>query len=101
MMIVDRRNGSISDSMFANLPDRLQSGDVLVINDTRVMKARLFGVLERATGTKRDVEILFTNPLSESAWEVLCKPGKKVRRGDRILFGEDAIGTFGETRELG
>src|SRR5262245_54373133 len=68
MMIVDRRSGSFSDSMFTNLPERLQPGDVLVINDTRVMKARLFGVLEKAAaGTKRDVEILFTNPLSESA----------------------------------
>jgi S-adenosylmethionine:tRNA ribosyltransferase-isomerase len=65
------------------------------------MKARLFGVLERGNETKRDLEVLFVRPLSESAWEVLCKPGKKVRRGDRVVFSEDAIGTFGETRELG
>jgi S-adenosylmethionine:tRNA ribosyltransferase-isomerase len=75
---------------------------VLVINDTRVVKARLYGVLERATGTTREIEVLFVNPVAADAWEVLCKPAKRIREGDRVLFGGGvAIGTFGEFRDEG
>jgi S-adenosylmethionine:tRNA ribosyltransferase-isomerase len=101
MMVLDRRSGSFTDTSFAMLPDFLHKGDVLVINDTRVRKARLFGILERATGTTREIEVLFANPVSDETWEVLCKPGKRVRPGDRVRFGDAAVGAFGETREHG
>src|SRR5262245_13790235 len=74
MLMVDRAAGSFVDADFRQLPDVLRADDVLVINDTRVLKARTFGVLERATGSSRTIEVLFANPVSGDAWEVMCKP---------------------------
>jgi S-adenosylmethionine:tRNA ribosyltransferase-isomerase len=101
MMLVDRRADTFTDSVFRNLPDVLRHGDVLVINDTRVLKARLYGRLTRSNGTERQIEVLFANPVTENIWEVLCKPGRRIRNGDRITFGEEATGVFGEIREHG
>src|SRR5579884_2504664 len=102
MMIVDRQSNTFSDSKFANLPDLLQCGDVLVINDTRVIKARLYGTLRRRDGTVRAVEVLFANPTATATWEVLCKPGRRIRPGDQVSFGDGAVtATFGEGRDHG
>src|SRR5262245_30264741 len=102
MLFVDRTTGTFVDSTFRKIPEFLRGGDVLVINDTRVVKARLYGVLERTTGTAREIEVLFVNPAAADAWEVLCKPGKRIRPGDRVVFGGGvAIGTFGEFRDEG
>src|SRR5262245_2434558 len=102
MLVVDRRTGTLVDSTFRRIAEFLRGGDVLVINDTRVVKARLYGVLERATGTSREIEVLFANPLAADVWEVLCNPGKRIRQGDRVVFGGGvAIGTFGELRVEG
>src|SRR5690349_15395171 len=75
MMVLDRNTNSLVDTRFKQLPDLLRPGDVLVINDTRVIKARMFGTLERNGKRMRDVEVLFANPVSSNVWEVLCKPG--------------------------
>jgi len=97
MMVLDRRSGGFEDSRFARLPEFLRAGDVLVINDTRVMKARMYGVLERSAGTVREIEILFAGVVRENTWEVMCRPGRRVRPGDRVVLGNgEAIGTFGE-----
>ena len=133
MMVLERTTGRWTDSYFRDLPEFLNPSDVLVINDTRVIRARIHGRLERATGTNRDIEVLFANPsppgrgsreaagegrnsaeiLSPSAfplpdgqtWEVLCKPGRRIRAGDRIIFGDspgDGVeGVFGESRAHG
>jgi S-adenosylmethionine:tRNA ribosyltransferase-isomerase len=102
MMVLDRRTGSLKDSTFRELPGFLRQSDVLVLNDTRVIRARIQGKLERSTGTTRQVEVLFAAPLSQRAWEVMCKPGKRIRTGDRIVFGNGELaGTFGELREQG
>jgi S-adenosylmethionine:tRNA ribosyltransferase-isomerase len=102
MLVVDRSTGTFVDSSFQKIAEFLRGGDVLVINDTRVVKARLYGVLERATGTSREIEVLFANPVAADAWEVMCKPGKRIRQGDRVVFGGGiAIGTFGELRDEG
>src|SRR5262249_16819604 len=64
--------------------------------DTRVIRARIRGRLERATGTSRDVEILFAAPAGKDAWEVMVRPGKRVREGDRIILaGGKLDGGFG------
>lgn len=102
MLIVDRSTGTFVDSTFRKIAEFLRGGDVLVINDTRVVKARLYGVLERATGTTREIEVLFVNPVAADGWEVLCKPAKRIREGDRVVFGGGvAFGTFGEFRDEG
>ncbi len=63
MMTLDRRTGQFANSRFKDLPGLLRPDDVLVVNDTRVMKARMTGVLERASGSTREIEVLFANPL--------------------------------------
>jgi S-adenosylmethionine:tRNA ribosyltransferase-isomerase len=102
MMVLNRITGEWADSEFRRLPELLQPSDVLVLNDTRVIRARISGKLERANGTQREIEVLFAAPLGDNAWEVLCKPGKRVRKGDRIRFGDGKFeGTVGESREHG
>ena len=105
MMVLDRQTGRFNDSAFRELPGFLRGSDVLVLNDTRVIRARIQGKLERSTGTTRQVEILFAAPAGPAgggAWEVMCKPGKRIRSGDRIVFGNGELaGTFGDLREHG
>lgn len=102
MMVLDRRTGARADSAFRELPGFLRSSDVLVLNDTRVIRARTHGKLERSTGTTRQVEVLFAGPVGERVWEVICRPGRRIRSGDRIVFANGELGgTFGELREHG
>jgi len=102
MMVLNRATGQWIDSEFRRLPEFLEPSDVLVLNDTRVIPARIIGKLERANGSSRDVEVLFAAPVSESAWEVLCRPGKRIRKGDRVIFADGKLeGTFGDVREQG
>src|SRR2546425_7502875 len=90
MMVLNRHTGQWQDSEFRRLPEYLKPTDVLVINDTRVIRARTRGTLERANGTTREVEVLFVAPAGDGAWEVMCKPGKRIRSGDRVVFGRGA-----------
>jgi S-adenosylmethionine:tRNA ribosyltransferase-isomerase len=105
MMVLDRATGQWIDSAFRGLPDFLGPSDLLVLNDTRVIRARITGRLERSTGAAREIEVLFAAPAAPDAWEVLCRPGKRVRPGDRIVFAgaetEALEGTFGESRPHG
>src|SRR5687768_2340349 len=92
MMVLDRRTGELADSVFRKLPDFLDPSDVLVINDTRLMRARIYGTLHRAGGSSREIEVLFAapaspaSPSSKAVWEVMCHPGKRIRPGDRVAF---------------
>jgi len=102
MMVLNRETGERLDSAFRNLPEFLQPSDVLVLNDTRVIRARIHGRLERTSGTTREVEVLFAAPAGPGSWEVLCKPGRRIRSGDRIIFADGGLdGTFGEIRGHG
>lgn len=102
MMVIDRRSGDRIDTTFRSLPDFLRPSDVLVINDTRVIRARMDGKLERAHGATRPVEVLFVAPKPDGAWEAMCRPGKRIRPGDRITFdGGVVTGVFGEATEHG
>ena len=102
MMVLDRSAGRGRDWEFRKLPEFLKPSDVLVLNDTRVIRARVRGTLERATGATREVEVLFAAPAGPNAWEVMCKPGKRIHEGDRIVFAEGKLkGEFGESREHG
>lgn len=81
MMVLDHDNGKIIHSHFQHFPDYLKKGDVLVLNNSKVIPARVWG-------TKKDseIEFLFLKEIQKGTWEVLCLPAKKVRPGDIIRF---------------
>jgi S-adenosylmethionine:tRNA ribosyltransferase-isomerase len=87
LMTLDRRSGAIGHHRFSEFADFLHPGDVLVINDTRVIPARLFGV-KADTGAK--AEVLLLKELGDDRWEALVKPGKRLRAGAVIAFGGES-----------
>ena len=84
LMHLDRKTGKVTHGSFRDVASFLEPGDTLVINDTKVIPARLYGVREGSLGK---VEILLLVRKSADTWETLVKPGKKCRIGSRILFG--------------
>ncbi len=97
-MVLDSRVGNIVDTSFRKLPDFLRPTDVLVLNDTRVIRARTRARLERRNGSTREMEVFFAEPLGEHVWQVLCKPGRRIRPGDRAIFGRgEFVGIFQES----
>jgi S-adenosylmethionine:tRNA ribosyltransferase-isomerase len=100
MMVLDTISGQTSNSKFSALREFLNPTDVLVLNDTKVIRARTLARLERTTGTSREIEVFFAEPLQESTgrlWQVLCKPGRRIRPHDRAVFGSgELIGVFQE-----
>lgn len=88
LMVVDRENGFKEHNVFRNIVDYLKSGDCLVLNNTKVIPARLFGVKE---GTEAKIEILLLKRNENDIWETLVKPGKKCRVGTKIDFGEGTL----------
>lgn len=85
LMVMDRISGQITHHKFRNITSFLKQGDCLVINDTRVIPARLYGIKED-TGAR--IEILLLKRQANDVWETLAKPGKKVRPGTWISFGD-------------
>lgn len=88
LMIVDRQNGDIKHSYFPQIIEELQSGDCLVLNDTRVMPARLFGVKEE---TGAHIELLLLKQGQDDEWETLVKPAKRVKIGTELTFGDGLL----------
>lgn len=84
MMVVGQE--AIEHDSFANFPERLTPGDVLVINDTRVIPARLFA--KPKAGMSRPIEILLTRQRDAKIWEAWCKPAKRVKAGDELTFSD-------------
>ena len=89
MLVMNRTTGALRDSSFADFPSLLNPGDLLVLNDTRVIPARLYArrtvVREREKPTG-SVEVMLTEPVSENLWRALVHPGRKVRVGERLVF---------------
>ncbi len=83
LLVLDRGKGTICHSVFKDLPSFLEEGDILVINDTFVIPARLIGVKEE-TGAR--IEIFLLREREENLWETLMRPSKKVRVGGKIAF---------------
>ncbi len=92
LMVLDRKTGTREHVIFKDLINYLQEGDALVMNETKVLPARLFGVKDK---TDAHVEMLLLRQLETTMWEVLVKPARKVRVGNRIqitdTFGCDVI----------
>lgn len=88
LMVLDRNTGEISHKIFSDIIDYVNPGDCLVINDTKVIPARLIGT---KIGTDAHIEVLLLKRRENSVWEVLVKPGKKARTGCRISFGDGLL----------
>ena len=88
LMLLDKNTGEISHRIFHEITSFLRAGDCLVINDTKVIPARLLG---RKEGTGANIEILLLKRKENDVWETLVKPGKKCRPGARILFGNGEL----------
>lgn len=87
MMILYRRTGEIIHSFFRELPSYLSAQDTLVLNNTSVIPARTWG--EKGSAT---IEFLFLKEIEKKTWEVLCRPAKKIRINDEIIFSPDLNG---------
>jgi len=93
LMVLNREKKKIYHDIFKNILNYLYPGDLLVLNNTKVFPARIFGFKEKTDGK---IEILLLKPLDlqKVYWEVLVKPGKKVDAGIKIRFGEELSGTI-------
>ena len=85
LLVLDRETGKTEHHIFKDVIDYLNPGDCLVVNNTKVIPARLFGTKE---GTEAKIEILLLKRKENDVWETLVKPGKKAKPGTRITFGE-------------
>ena len=97
MLIVDRRSGGHSDSSFSRFPLQLGPDDLLVVNNTRVFPARLLGRSE----TGAAIEVFLINEAGPNIWVALARPGKRLKPGKRIIFGEGFSGVVEEKLEDG
>jgi len=88
LMVLEKDSGDITHRQFFDITDYLQKGDCIVLNNTKVIPARLLGVREKTGGA---VEVLLLKRLTADDWECLVKPGKKARVGQKIDFGDGLL----------
>ena len=88
LLVLDRKTGAVKHKIFSDVIDYLNKGDCLVINNTRVIPARLIGEKE---GTGGKVEVLLLKRRANDVWETLVKPGKKLKPGARVIFGDGRL----------
>lgn len=88
LLVLDKETGAVEHRVFRDIVSYLRKGDCLVINDTKVIPARLYGVKE---GTQAKIEVLLLKRRADDVWEVLVKPGRKARPGAVIQFGEGLL----------
>ena len=86
LLVIDRRTGNLAHKHFYDILDYLNPGDCLVMNNSKVIPARLFGTKEK-TGAK--VEFLLTKRMEGDKWEAMVRPGKRLHVGDRVSFADD------------
>lgn len=88
MLVLNKTTGERADRHFYDILDYLQAGDCLILNDSRVLPARLYG---QRKGTGGNVELLLLAPKGNDVWEVLAGPGKKAKPGNILTFGDGAL----------
>ena len=88
LLVLDKESGAVSHHVFREIGDYLEKGDCLVINDTKVIPARLIG---SKIGTNAKIEILLLKRKENNIWETLVKPGKKAKVGAKISFGDGLL----------
>ncbi len=89
LMVLDRARGTLTHKHFYDIVEYLNEGDVLVINDSKVIPARLYGHVEDRPDAK--IELLLLRQRALDTWETLVKPGKRARIGARLIFGEGLL----------
>ena len=87
LLVLDRESGRVNHRHFYDILEYLKPGDCLVMNDSRVLPARLLG--HRPTGGA--VEVLLLRDLGDKKWECLCKPGRKMQPGNKVIFGDGEL----------
>ncbi|GIP45038.1 S-adenosylmethionine:tRNA ribosyltransferase-isomerase [Paenibacillus sp. J45TS6] len=98
LLTLNKDSGEMEHHTFSDIINYLHPGDTLILNDTRVIPARLFGVKED-TGAK--AEVLLLHNLGDNRWETLVKPGKRLRKGAVIRFGDELSATIEEETDMG
>ena len=88
MMVLDKNTGDIVDEKFENITEYINSGDTIVLNDTKVLPARLFGHRENK---EEAIEVLLLKQREGNVWQTLVKPGKKLKIGTKIIFDEKLL----------
>lgn len=88
MMVLNKKTGEIEHKIFENIVEYINQGDTIVLNDTKVIPARLFGSRE---GKEELIEFLLVKELGSNRWETLVKPGKKAKIGTHIVFSKDLL----------
>lgn len=88
LMVLDKVTGEVTHKIFHDITDYLRPGDCLVINNTKVIPARLFGVKEK---TEAKIELLLLKRREDDIWETLVKPGRKCKIGTKLVFGEGLL----------
>ena len=88
LMVLDKKTGQVQHKHFYDIIDYLQEGDCLVINDTKVIPARLYG---QKTGTGGAVDVLLLKDLGDSRWECIVYPGRRLKEGANITFGDGRL----------
>ena len=95
LLVLDKKTGETEHHVFREIVDYLDPGDCLVINDTKVIPARLIGAKERLIGAKEEtgakIEVLLLKRGADDVWETLVKPGRKAKPGTRISFGDGLL----------
>ena len=88
LLVMDRNTGEVTHGTFRDILRYLHPGDALILNDTKVIPARLLGERE---GTGASIEILLLKRMEKDVWECLVRPGKKLRPGARAVFGDGSL----------
>jgi len=98
LLVYNRETHEAEHRVFSDIVEYLRPGDVLVINDTKVIPARLYGV---KNGTRRAVEFLLLRRLSLDTWDIIMKPGRKLKPGDEVEFSDKLSATILKKKEDG
>ena len=88
LMVLDKKTGEVVHKHFYNIIDYLNKGDTLVLNDTKVLPARLIG---EKVGTKAVIEVLLLKNKEKDTWECLVKPARRIHVGDVVAFGNGLL----------
>lgn len=86
LLVVNKKDGSFKDDVFYNIIDYLESGDVLVLNNTKVLPSRIYGIKKE---TNAKIEVLLLKEIESDEWETLVRPQKRVKKGTVISFDDD------------